>query len=185
MESKIKSLKSILILTLFMLSIIFMNGQTYVVETGTTFFKAKVSINSYSGISDKLTGSINFETGEIEFSIPASSIITKSKKRNKHMYELIKVDEYTTVTFKGNLIDFYDADQEKQTLKVRGNFTLAGATKEIELSIDLTPEQNGLRLHADWTLLITDYDIEPPTKAFMTVKDKHEMTVDAFMVKKN
>ena len=171
---------------LFMLSISFTNGQTYVVENGTAYFKAKIAVNSYIGTSDKLIGSINFETGELEFSIPASSINTPNKKRNKHMYELIKVEEYTTVSFRGNLIDFYDeALKEKQTLKVRGHFTLAGATKEIELNIDLTPEQNGLRLHADWTLLITDYNLERPTKAFLTVKDEHEMGVNAFLVETN
>ena len=186
MESKRKSTKSILILILFIMSICLMNAQKYSVEKGTASFKAKIAVNSYTGTSEQLTGSINFESGELEFTIPASSIKTPNKKRNKHMYELIKVEEHNHVTFKGNLIDFYDETlKQKQTLKVRGDFMLAGATKEIELSIDLTPEQNGLRLYANWTLLITDYNLERPSKAFMTVKDEHQMGVDAFLIKEN
>ncbi len=167
-----------------MLNIYFIDAQAYVVDSGTTLFKAKIAVNSYKGTSDQLTGSINFETGKLEFSVPATSIKTPNKKRNKHMYKLIKAEEHTVVSFEGNLIDSYDeVIKEKQTLKVKGNFTLAGITKEIKLSINLTPEQNGLRLTANWTLLITDYSLEPPTKAFMTVKDEHEMRVDAFLVK--
>lgn len=183
-----KSTKSISItvfsIALFLLNISFMKAQTYTVENGIAFFKAKISFNSYTGTSEELTGVIDFETGAIEFSVPTKSIKTPNKKRNKHMYELVKVEENTSVSFKGNLIDFYDEDlKEKQTLKVKGNFTLAGVTNEIELTIDLTPEQNGIRLKANWVLLITDYGLKQPTKAFITVKDEHEMGVNAFLVK--
>ena len=176
----------ILSLTFILLSISFINAQTYVVDKGTAFFKAKVSINSYTGNSDQLNGFINFETGEIEFSIPANSIKTSNKKRDKHMYEIINLEEHPTVSFKGSLINFYDESLKgKQTLKVKGHFTFVGTTQELELEIDLSPELDGLRMHANWTLLITDYNLERPSKAFMTVKDEHQMDVDAFLVKEN
>ena len=185
MKSKNSISITLLSITFFLLNISLINAQTYVVENGAAFFKAKISFNSYTGTSEELSGAINFETGVIEFSVPTLSIKTPNKKRNKHMYELVKAEENTTVSFKGNLIDFYDDTlNEKQTLKIRGDFTLAGATKEIELTIDLTPEQNGIRLKANWTLLITDYGLEQPTKAFLTVKDEHEMSVDAFLINK-
>lgn len=176
----------ILSLTFILFSNSFINAQTYVVDHGTAFFKAKVSINSYKGTSDQLNGFINFETGEVEFSISGKSIKTSNKKRDKHMYEIINVEEHSMVSFKGNLIDFYDESlKEKQTLKVKGHFTFVGATQELELEIDLSPELIGLRLHTNWTLLITDYNLERPSKAFMTVKDEHQMGVDALLVREN
>ncbi|MDC9722314.1 MAG: YceI family protein [Urechidicola sp.] len=186
MKFKRNSSTLILSLTFILLSSSFINAQTYVVDNGTAFFKAKVSINSYTGTSDQLNGFINFETGEIEFSIPANSIKTSNKKRDKHMYEIINVEENSTVSFKGNLIDLYDESlKEKQTLKVKGHFTFVGVTLELELEIDLSSELDGLRLHANWTLLITDYNLERPSKAFMTVKDEHQMGVDALLVREN
>lgn len=184
METIKSCICSILFLIFFLLSSSILNAQKYVVKNGNVFFKAKISINSYTGTSDELIGFIDFETGALEFLIPSKSIETSNKKRNKHMFELIKVDEYTRVTFKGDLIDLYDANlKEKQTLKVKGNFTLAGVTKKITLSIDLSQEQNGLRLNAKWFLLITDYGLERPTKVFFKVDDKHAMGVDAFLIK--
>ena len=186
MKSKRSPSLITLSLTFILLNINFIYAQTYVVKNGTAFFKAKVSINSYTGTSDQLNGFINFETGEIEFSILANSIKTSNKKRDKHMYEIINVEEHSTVSFKGNLIDSYDVSlKANQTLKVKGHFTFVGTTQEIELEIDLSPELDGLRLHANWTLIITDYNLERPSKAFMTVKDEHQMGVDAFLIKEN
>jgi len=184
METKKSSIARILTLLIFLLSIASIQAQKYNVKNGTAFFKAKISFNSYTGTSSELSGSVNFDSGELEFSVPVSSILTPSNKRNKHMYELINIDDFINVSFKGVFIDSFDFNKkEKQSLKIKGDFTLAGATKEIELSIDLTPEQNGLHLKADWVLLITDYGLEPPTKAFMTVKDEHEIGIDALLLK--
>lgn len=184
MKVKKNKIQSILILVLFLLSISNSYTQNYVAENGKAFFKAKISFNSYTGTSNQLTGFIDFNTGILEFSIPSKSIETPNKKRNKHMYELIKTDEHKTVSFKGNLIDLYEASAKgKQTLKTKGSFTLAGVTKEITLTIDLIQEQNGVRLNATWFLLITDYGLERPSKAFLTVDDKHEIGVEALLVK--
>ncbi len=178
-----KSISNSLVTVVFLLfSISIVNAQKYIVKNGVAFFKASISINSYTGTSSKLEGFVDFDSKTLEFIIPAKSIETPSKKRNKHMYELINTDEYTTVAFKGIFIDDFDFNnKEKQTLKIKGDFTLAGVTNKIELSVDLTIDSNRLRLNAVWILLITDYNLEPPTKAFMTVKDKHEMGVDALL----
>ena len=182
METKKSSIRSILTLLIFLLSVSTIQAQKYNVKNGTAFFKAKISFNSYTGTSDKLEGFVDFDSEILEFTIPAKSIETPNKKRNKHMYELINADKHTTVTFKGTIIDDFDFNKkEKQTLKIKGDFTLAGVTKNIELSIDLIPEHQGIRLKGAWALLITDYGLEQPTKAFMTVKDEHEIGVDAFL----
>lgn len=181
--------KSIALAVLLLLIFVFVNvnvcAQRYEVDMGSAFFKAKISFNSYTGTTDQLTGFIDLESNTIEFSIPTSTLKTRNKKRDKHMYELIKVEEYTTVTFKGVLIDHYNYEiKHKQTLKVKGDFTLAGVSKDIALSIDLIPEQEGLQLNAVWSLLISDYGLERPKKTFFTVDDKHEISINAYLVKK-
>jgi len=184
MDSKKRIPNNVLMFFLILFSISTINAQKYVVKNGTAFFKAKISFNSYKGTSNQLNGFIDFKTRDIEFTVPANSIFTGKKKRDKHMYELIKVDEFKEVTFKGKLIDDFDANKnEKQILKIKGLFTLAGTSKEITLNIELTPEQNGLHLNTTWSLLITDYNLKQPTKLFFKVNDKHEMGVDALLVK--
>jgi len=182
MKTKSRSIVTILTLLIFLLSIATIQAQKYNVKNGTASFKAKISFNSYTGTSDKLEGFVDFDSNTLEFTIPTKSIETPNKKRNKHMYALINADEFKTVTFKGTFIDNFDVDKkEKQTIKINGDFTLAGVTNKIELNVDLTLDPIGLHFNAAWILLITDYNVEPPSKAFMTVKDEHEMTVDALL----
>ncbi len=184
MDSKKSIIKNVLVLFFILFYTNTINAQKYVVKNGTAFFKAKVSISSYTGTSNQLSGFIDFKTGDIKFTIPANSILTGNKKRDEHMYELIRVDEFKEIIFKGKLLDAFDANKnEKQILKIKGLFTLAGASNEITLNIELTPDQNGLRLNSTWSLLITDYKLERPTKAFFKVDNKHEMGVNALLVK--
>jgi polyisoprenoid-binding protein YceI len=184
MKSKTKIINCILTLILIVLSNNTLYAQKYVVKDGSAFFKAETSVSSYTGISNQLQGYIDFQSSIIEFKLPSKSIKTGNKKRDQHMYELLKIDENINVIFRGKLIDEFDIDKiEKQTLKVKGEFTLAGSTKEIEIKIDLTTEQNGLHLQASWYLLITEYNLKRPSKAFFKVKDEHQLNVDTMLVK--
>jgi len=184
MNSKKSISTNVLMFFLILFSVSIINAQKYVVKNGTAFFKAKISFNSYKGTSNQLKGYIDFKTRDIEFTVPAKSIFTGIKKRDQHMYELIKANEFKEVSFKGKLIDDFDLNKnKKQILNIKGLFTLAGVSKEITLNIELTPEQKGLKLNATWSLLITDYNLKRPTKVFFKVNDKHKMGVDALLVK--
>jgi len=184
MNSKKSIVSSMLILVLLFFYTNILYAQKYFVEDGTAFFKAEISVSSYTGTSNQLQGYIDFQSGVIEFMLPAKSIKTGNKKRDKHMYELLKVDENLNVLFKGKLIDVFDTDKlEKQTLKAKGDFTLAGFTREITINIDLIPVQKGLHLNTSWLLLITDYNLKRPSKAFFKVKDQHQLSINTLLIK--
>jgi polyisoprenoid-binding protein YceI len=157
----------------------------YSVENGNAFFKAKMTLNSYTGNTNELHGSIDFDTGLIEFSVPVKSIKTGITKRDTDMCELLNVEEHPEVLFKGKLMEKYNPDlKTNQKLPVKGDFNLAGTTREVTIEIELNPEEKGLRLNASWTLLITDYNIKRPTKAFFKVNDEHELGLNALLVRK-
>ncbi len=183
MELCVKTLR-ILLIGFLLCSSYVMKSQTYDVANGTAFFRAKISINSYTGESKELKGHLDVDTGEFEFHVAVNSIDTGINKRNEHMFELLKSKEYTYVTFKGTLEQPLDVESlGSQTITARGTFTLVGTSKEVSIPLEFSKEKDGLRLKASWKLLITDYNLEPPTKALMKVKDEHEMGVDALLRK--
>jgi polyisoprenoid-binding protein YceI len=142
-------------------------------------------LNSYTGESDRLQGTVNFETGKVAFKVPVKSIKTGKDKRDEHMYELLKVQKYPNVVFEGKLIDDFNFDNKsEQTVKVKGDFTLAGTTRQITIPLDLDPVSKGLQLNASWSLLITDYNLERPSLAFIKVNDKHELSVETLLKEK-
>jgi len=52
------------------------------------------------------------------------------------------------------------------------------------IGVELKPEGTNFRLTSSWDLLITDYNIKQPKKFFLKVDDKHNLTIDALLVKK-
>lgn len=157
-------------------------AQVYAAQGGSASFKAEMPLNSYTGESAQLEGTINFESADIAFKVPVKSIKTGKDKRDEHMYELLEAAKNPNVVFKGKLIDDFDFDKKaEQTLKVKGDFTLGGTTRQITIPIDLNPVTKGLQLKASWSLLITDYNLERPSFLFIKVNDKHDMSVNALL----
>ncbi len=162
------------------------NAQIYSTTDGHANFEAKMPLNTYMGKSDKLQGSINFKTGKVAFQLPVKSIKTDKDKRDEHMYELLEAEKKPDVVFVGTLMYDFNFDQKgKQTVRVKGDFTLAGTTRQITIPIDLELISEGtIQLKASWPLLITDYGIERPSIVFIKVNDKHDLSVDAMLKEK-
>lgn len=175
----------VFILLLF-LSSITSNAQVYSTTDGHANFQAKMPLNTYMGKSDQLQGSINFETGKVAFKLPVKSIKTDKDKRDEHMYELLEVEKNPNVLFDGKLMDDFNFDKKgNQTVKVSGDFTLAGSTRQISVPLELVLVSEGtIQLKASWSLLITDYGLERPSIVFIQVNDKHDLSVNAVLREK-
>ena len=176
----------ICLLIMLLSSNTFINAQNYVVKEGNASFKAKMPVNSYTGESGRLQGTIDFETGKVAFTVSVKSIKTGKDKRDGHMYELLKTEKNPNVIFEGKLIDGFDFNKNTaQTVKVNGDFTLAGTTRQITIPVGLKLVSEGtIQLTASWSLLITDYNLERPSLAFIKVKDKHNLSVDVLLREK-
>lgn len=166
---------------LFLLvSINFTNAQTYSTKKGHAQFKAQMPLNSYTGNSDKLVGAINLDTKKVKFVLRVKTIKTGINKRDKDMYKLIDVKEHPEITFEGVLIDDFDPDsKEKQKIRVKGEFTLAGVSRTVTIEGTLQNVENNIHLQASWSLLITDYGLEQPSIAVVEVEDEHDLTINA------
>ncbi|MER3320053.1 MAG: YceI family protein [Allomuricauda sp.] len=163
-----------------------MNAQNFIVKEGSASFKAKMPLNSYIGTSDDLQGAIDFKEGALNFSVPVKSIKTDNEKRDGHMYELVKAEKNPNAVFEGNFMDDFNFEEKAaQTLTAKGDFSLAGVTREVTIPIELKlVSEDTLQLKASWSLLITDYNLERPSFTFIKVNDKHDLSVDALLEKK-
>lgn len=170
-----------LLTVLFNCNLLF--AQVYVTESGQAKFEASMPLNSYTGNSKQLHGKVNLETNEMEFSLPVKSIKTGKDKRDEHMYELLNVEENPNVLFKGKLVNNYSEGDGKKEVKASGDFTLAGVTRQVTVTGSLEPVKNGLKLTADWSLMITDYNLERPSITFIKVDDKHKLSINALLEK--
>ncbi len=180
-----KGLIFYLLIALFFTGNHIATAQVYGTENGYASFEAEMPLNSYTGETDRLNGSIDFETGQVAFRVPVKTIKTGKEKRDEHMYELLEAEKNPHVIFEGKLIGDFDLDKRtEQTVKVKGDFTLGGTSRTVTIGIHLKPVEKGLQMKASWSLFITDYNLERPSLLFVKIDDKHDLKVDALLVKK-
>ena len=68
-------------------------------------------------------------------------------------------------------------------LRVAGSMTLHGVTRNHAVEATLTPTPEGYRVHAAFSLLLSDYAIKPIKRFMLKVKDEIRVEVDLNLVK--
>jgi polyisoprenoid-binding protein YceI len=157
-------------------------AQVYSTDSGYAEFAARAPLNSYTGRSNQLKGTFDLAAGTLEFRLPMQSLDTGNDTRDRHMYDLMQVEDYPYARFEGRFVAA-DLDLEsgtEQQVAVTGEFTLRGTTRTLEITGNLRQSGDQLTVEADWPVLLSDYNIERPTLLLIyTVKDKHELHIEA------
>ena len=95
-------------------------------------------ISNITGFFKNFTGRVvsegdNFVNAQVEISIDAASIDTNNEQRDSHLRseEFLNVEKEPTITFKSTAV----YKRGENTYQVKGNFSLRGVAKEIELEV--------------------------------------------------
>jgi polyisoprenoid-binding protein YceI len=95
-------------------------------------------VSNVKGAFSKVTGTVNFDpsnlaTSSVDASIDVSTVDTRQTQRDADLRSanFFDVEKYPTMTFKSK--QFY---REGSALKVKGDLTMHGVTKEVVLDVD-------------------------------------------------
>lgn len=133
-----------------------------------------------------VSGKILYEGSQIQsipslqLKIPVSGIISeKGNKMDKKTYEALKSEEFPTITFSLVNIQSMQASNGKQAISAKGNLTVAGVTRLIDLKVEgILTDDGTLVLTGSKKLKMTDFEMDPPTALLGTIKTGDEVTVD-------
>lgn len=158
------------------------SAQTFITREGTATFTSSVPLHEFTGTSDHLNGMISTVDATVDFFLDLATLDTGNKKRDKDMRRTLEVEEFPFAEFTGTLTSPLDLSQETpQPATVRGEFTLHGITREVEISGTLTPRGEALELAASWTLNLEDYRIEPPRLLVIKVDPEQDIEIRALL----
>jgi len=101
-----------------------------------------------------------------DLSIPTLSLISENTDRDEHMYELLENNSFSTISFYVN-----NVHQLGNKYIVNGILNLHGVKKEIASSAILTKKNNQLIMDGNFTIKLTQFNLEPPSLLFFTVRD--------------
>lgn len=100
------------------------------------------------------------------------------KNMDKNIYKALDASRHPNITF-----TFSRLISAKPTgVEVSGVLRIAGSTKEINLSAKATPTTNGIIFEGKVPVKMTDYNVEPPTALFGTIKTGNEVSVEYKLV---
>lgn len=154
-------------------------GQVFRTYGSDAKVQGATSMSSYTGETDQLKGTINLNADTVYFELPLKTIKTGIKLRDKHMREALEVKKFPKTRFSGQIITGSPQKGETVTSTVKGDYTIHGVTKQIEVTGTVEWKDDQLIVNASFSINITDYGIERPTVMFVSVYDKHEISIDA------
>lgn len=162
------------------------SAQSFKTDSGHVEFHSEVPLHSFTGSSDHLVGRIDLSDSTVDFYLDLNTLDTGNQKRDKDMRETLETDQYSFAEFFGKLVSEFDpAQSRKQEATVKGEFTVHGVSRQIEITGTLQKTDRGLKVSASWTLNIEDYDIEPPGILFYRVDEKQDIEIEAILTPTN
>ena len=116
---------------------------------------------------ESIKGKIYFET---------LSLISGKKDRDTNMYELLNVEKFKTISFDIKSITKNETDYE-----IKGVLSLNGVTKNIKANISINQENDGILLTGGFSFNLTDFNLEPPTMLFLTVRNQIDISYNILL----
>lgn len=97
--------------------------------------------------------------------MPAESIKSGKSGMDKNAYKALNTGQYKTVKF-----ELKQATKTATGWNLKGNFTIAGVTKEVTIPVKETATGGKNTLSGEYSFKLTEYKITPPTALMGTVK---------------
>ena len=158
------------------------NTLQWVTTQGEAKFISRAPLLEFEGVSDKLQGLIDLDKNLVDFYIDLETLDTGIELRDKHMRDsYLETATYPFAEFTGTFLRLPDATAlGTQFVTVTGTFRMHGIDQEITVDGELDfsdPEE--VQLHASWTILLSDYDIDIPKAVFYELDNEQEIVLSA------
>jgi polyisoprenoid-binding protein YceI len=121
----------------------------------------------------------NYDLASVSIIIDVHSIkSTEGSGMDNNTYKALKADTYPQITFV--LTAPLNSLQSTSTpVFAKGNLTIAGVTKAISLVVNISmPVDGKLTFQGSQNILMSDYNVTPPTALFGTIKAGNLITLN-------
>jgi YceI-like domain len=111
--------------------------------------------------------------------LPVNKLSSGEKGLDDNMRKALKGSQYKDIQFQMDSYDVLPSSTGGAALKVilHGRLSLAGVERKIDVAAAGVPIQDGIRMSGSKDLLMTDYQIKPPTMMLGAIKTANLITV--------
>jgi polyisoprenoid-binding protein YceI len=153
-----------------------------------------VTINGTSNLhswDEKVTtvsgnGTVNWDNGSFELvavniKMDVHSIQSDmGSAMNNKTYKALKADANPEIIFALNVpVKAIQTGANEKTVTAKGNLTIAGITKAVDMKVKISMQEKGkFVVEGSQSIKMSDYNIDPPTALFGTLKTGNEITIN-------
>ena len=149
------------------------------------------TLHDWEEVAEEMTGDavINLDNEQmviesLKFKVPVKALKSDHGAMDKNTYEALKSSKHPNIYFELKEVMSIEKKGQEFTLKTSGNLTIAGVTKNIEMTVSSRPIGNTISFSGKIDFKMTDFKVDPPTALLGTVKTGDDITIQ-FNVKYN
>ena len=140
------------------------NAQDQFTRQGEITFFSYTSVENIQATNNQVASTLYLSSHKIGVQILMRTFVFEKSLMYEHFNEsYIESDLYPKATFVGEIINFDPNQDGVQTRIIKGDFTLRGITKPVEITATIEKSNDGLyAISGELEVLIKDYEIKVP-----------------------
>lgn len=168
-----------------------LHAQQFYGENGYAEFESRAPALTFTGVSDNLVGLIDLMERTVDFYLDLNTLDTGISLRNRHMRDsYLRTNVHPFAEFKGRFTEDSTIDpmeESTQNVRVEGEFTIHGITRqrEVEGTLTFDDEGNMLVLEASFEVALDDHNISRPRVVFLELSEVQKVSIRIEMEKYN
>lgn len=156
--------------------------EKYFTKTGKITFYSSTPMEDIEAHNKTTTSVIDTKTGKMEFAVLMKAFQFEKALMEEHFNEnYVESSKFPKANFSGTITNLEDVNFEKDgTYKtmVKGNLTIHGVTKAIEVPGTITVKNGAIQAISTFNIAPEDYNIEIPNLVRDKIAKQIKVTVD-------
>lgn len=142
------------------------------------------TLHDWESIVEKTNATIAFadrsavKIETLNVNVDVYSIKSGKKTMDRLTYKALKAEEFPMIKFVFKTAKLVSEDEEFVNLELNGDLTIAGVTKNVNVLTKINRKGKDVYLTGSHKLLMTTYNVDPPTALLGTIKTGDEITID-------
>jgi polyisoprenoid-binding protein YceI len=100
------------------------------------------------------------------------------KAMDKNIYKALATDKHPNIVFTLSKVNSMKASGTSTLIDASGVLSIAGTRKEAIITVKATPGATGIVFEGSVPIKMTDFNVDPPTALFGTIKTGNDVVVD-------
>ncbi|MCA0153351.1 YceI family protein [Winogradskyella vincentii] len=160
--------------------------QTYILNNDTSILEVHgtSSLHDWHVDAQNQSGTITFndinsaDIKNLSFTVRAESLKSGKRGMDKNTYKALKTDKFKTIDFKLlSISNSQKLSQHEYKLFIVGKLRVSGVEKQIPVELRLKIDNNKILVEGEKSILMTDFDIEPPKALLGTIKTGNKIRI--------